>query len=302
MDATTGGNVAIIVLGQVRGFASLPVHGSILQLAVRCIGDSDVFVHVKIPSGTRETEVDAVHRAARAIGALSVELAAESDDANVERGSGSCQLRAGSMAWKFLVVSLNAAHAFKTVCAHEARRGRRYEHIVKLRADEQLCSAFPSWRQFSANAVHTWQPLPTCETPGSTSRICHAIDDHVAIVPRALADSFFNAFKEIHGTCLSNGTHREYVPFCSWNSRQLVSRGDVPNECLLGRWLHRMNVTVERGALLGTRNACMVRRTTRSNCNCSANNEYLRRPPRLTCSTALNEHLQSQPLDNRQLS
>ena len=50
---------------------------------------------------------------------------------------------------------------------------------------------------------------------------------------------------------------KAYVPFCEWSAPFMRHAHDVPTECLLGRWLHRAGVPVERGRLLGARTACM---------------------------------------------
>ena len=48
----------------------------------------------------------------------------------------------------FGIVSLNGRACLRLVETEEARRGRRYDVVTKLRPDEQICEPWPSWRRF----------------------------------------------------------------------------------------------------------------------------------------------------------
>ena len=260
-----GSSVAFILAGQLRGFLSVEVQHSIANT----IGSSDLFVHLTL-SESQTASRGAITMAAHRLGAARVKLVA---DINSSETVSSCPslVRSwpGAMFHRFRSAWLHLWECFEMALEHEAtvRAGRSYVYFVKLRSDEQICSALPPMRNWaSGTTVHTWQPLPRCEQAGARRRSCHATDDHLAIVPRAIAETFFSAYLEAGGACDAAA----YAPFCAWSAGTMKYSQDVPAECLLGRWLSRANVSVDRGGLLGVRNACMWNNATlvREGCVC----------------------------------
>ena len=88
------------------------------------------------------------------------------------------------------------------------------------------------------------------------------VHDHIAIVPRALAESYFSADREV-SECVPRAS---YDPYCHVPTR---ADPDVPMECLLTRWLARADVPIDNGALLGSQKMCLWRDETHTKGACS---------------------------------
>ena len=288
MDAEP--SVAFMVVGQLRGFLSPRLQANLARRTLGSFKNSEIFILLKLTPAERQRSAATLFAAWR-LGAARIQLVGtraidgelynennryikSSDtyrlDEHAERAS-AANISSGEelpcpslvrpvahvMFHRFRAAWRDLADCYAMVRSHEdaARRGRRFDWVVKLRSDEELCAPLPPIQHWRARVVDQFQPLPHCEGPSADYRLCHATDDHVAIVPRAFADVFYSAHREVGDSCTSS----DYSPFCHWTADRMVANGDVPAECLLGRWLFRNNVNVSLGGLLGVRDTCLWR-------------------------------------------
>ena len=116
--------------------------------------------------------------------------------------------------------------------------------MIKLRPDQQICKPLPPLASWSTARVMTWY------------KQARGVHDHLGIVPRAHADRYFAAWREVEACdpCAA------YASACDV-SRCLGAAGsaawDLPNECLLARWLQRGGVPVDAGHTLGYEAFCL---------------------------------------------
>ena len=223
--------VAFLLVGQLRGFLSPSVQGSIAVHATMSFR-SELFVLLKLARRHADLMAEAAARAAATrLGATRVQIIIADGETSYnddrfgpirtasERGvgisreaerprHGPCPAlirnAADALFHRYRAAWRDVADAFSMVQSHEetVRSGRLFRYLVKLRSDEELCAPLPPLVHWRSAVVHQWQPLPTCEPPGSRRRVCHATDDHLAIVPRAHAEAFFGgAYREAGASC-----------------------------------------------------------------------------------------------------
>ena len=283
-------SIAFLVTGELRGFLSRSVQVSLRRHALDAMSSADIstllFALLKLTADEAAMHTMEVVHSLRQLGASRYQL-------NISAAptlSAVCPLFIrhwhGALFDHYQAAWRDLAQGFAMIRAYEKidRQGLPFDWLVKLRADEQLCTPLPTLdviesfsigRYLSGAAsnhstrplvVHQWQPLPRCERVGTRRRTCHATDDHLAIVPREAADRFFSAEREAGATCRA----ADYASFCAWPAGQMVAVGDVPSECLLGRWLSNGGILVDQGGLLGVRTACMWSNATtvRDRCQC----------------------------------
>ena len=151
-------DIAVCIVGQERSFTSPVVYNSIRWNVLEALredgGDDawsvDTFVFVKVEKGGNVT---LVRRTARKLGAVKAEVVRRAEDYDSRRAASplfaappQCSFRSGPrtphgpvdyMRRKFALVSDDQAACFKLITAHEreGRAGRRYSHVLKLRAE-----------------------------------------------------------------------------------------------------------------------------------------------------------------------
>jgi len=114
-----------------------------------------------------------------------------------QRLHGQRQPPADSMRRRFAVVSVDQARCFELVeKAEQARGGRRYTHVMKLRSDQQVCA--PLGGRVLWPALHPTHPRIVKQR------------DHWAFVPRSLAAVYFNASHEVLSECHSRQAYDRF--------------------------------------------------------------------------------------------
>ena len=289
--------IAFVIVGQLRGFQSVAVQSSIARYAIGAVNEhstTDLFVLLKLTAAELLRAAEIAQAAVR-LGVVRFQLIGTRDHSstimyNNDRFSGASpvmeysnatsnkeedcpsfiQRAPGAMFHRFKAAWQDLAECYNMVRAHEAsvRQGRRFDFVVKLRSDEELCSPLPplsTW--LHTTSVHQWQPMQRCESAGSRRGSCHATDDHIALVPRAASDRFFSAHLEAGASCRA----ASYSAFCARSAKSMEATRDIPAECLLARWLSMGGIEVDRGALLGVRSSCLWEdaRRPRGNCSCA---------------------------------
>ena len=231
--------VAICIVGQSRGFTAARLIRSIARHGVQAAQAEQVhvFVRITVPS-LLDSDAFAVHSAATMLNATNVSLVRESEH-DLGWLSRHLSLNASCLGqldalWRrsFAFQVLEQKACYDMVLAHETLAKRRFEYIVKLRADQELCKPLPPVSRWPAHAVSTWTAFGR-------------VHDHLAIVPRSLADLFFSASRELE-LCLPGGHYAATPPGCHTKVGA--------QECLLSHWLARSSVRVNNGN-------CLVRRT-----------------------------------------
>ena len=285
--AASTARTAFCVVGLVRALVCEELQASIRKVVEAAPGGGDVFAFLKeetttttttttttataVPTTTTSTSAAQRHKKnaagfLRLLGAVEVVLvdASVSDVASVSHLNVNprCPLRrVERLPWrpgepdyfrrKFAAVSLDQAACFKMIKAEEARResesggdGKsfRYGAVVKLRADMMFCDAV-SDRLFD-------DILSSSTDRARKNLIVETHTDHASFMPRAIADVFFAAHREVlpgrrrSGSSDSNSnncTARErYDDRCPAKSARMPQ--DVPNECLLSSWLRKNGV------------------------------------------------------------
>ena len=287
MAPTRSRSIAVLLAGELRGFLSLTVQASVRRHALEAMSSAatttSLFVVLKLTAGELASQRAQVLHALRRLNASRYQLISAPPSPHAACAS-LVRHWPGALFDHFQAAWRDLAQGFAMIRRYETseRQGNRFDWIVKLRADEQLCSPLPTLDaigQYILNmskqstspglaspVIHQWQPLPRCEHAGARRRLCHSTDDHLAIVPRIAADRFFSAEQEAGASCHA----ADYAPFCAWPAGQMEAVGDVPSECLLGRWLSTGGILVDRGGLLGLRTACMWANQTavRGGCQC----------------------------------
>lgn len=167
--------------------------------------------------------------------------------------------------------------------AEEARRGRRYDVVTKLRPDEQICAPWPSWRRFE------WRGPVYSRTLATYPRAEPGIVDHVALMARGLADTYFGAFQVLETAANASSTEcvndrEQFKPFCNalWSKH-------LWQECLLTYWLKQNHVGYDSGRLLGDGKMCLRRTPLKPlTWSCKGRCEASDLPPRLVQGRATN--------------
>ena len=245
--------VAILVIGEPRGLAHPWVWGSIWRNVVSALGvDSDVALCLKMEAGGGQSlsSIATVARRLNATLALTLRNGTDPETAVVGGRAGqNCSLsQPGKGLWRFATRGRQLRDCWETVRALERRRGVAYTHVVKLRADEQVCEPLPSISRVRTDAVSTW----ACHDAAMAER--NVVNDHLAIMPRALADVFFSQVEEATPPtrrCLPRSLWEGY---CHRSKRFMPD--DLPEECALTRWLARHHTPVDT-ATFGAQRSCL---------------------------------------------
>ena len=163
----------------------------------------------------------------------------------------------------FLRASYAWALALDALEKTEREQGWRYDFVIKLRPDEQICKPLPPWRQFAgdaryANMVATWPRNPF---------IGPEIHDHLALMRRDVASRYLSAHKELTEACAPHAEYYRRTLCHGFHGSKWRQAYDVPAECVLSRWLKRGGVTYDSyakhpngsygGGILGDWNYCL---------------------------------------------
>ena len=154
--------------------------------------------------------------------------------------------------WIFGVNALDQRDCFRMVQAAEARNGHKYSFVIKMRTDQQICSPWPPHHRFN----WSWYEATKTVATWSRSNGRRVIHDHVAIMPRSLADTFF-----LRASALWEcDDYREVVRYC--NGPALYP------ECYLSHYLKSHDLNFDNGLTMGREQMCLWKNSTlRGRCN-----------------------------------
>ena len=241
--------VAHCIVGLARGFTSVHVWRSIRENVVDAFGGhADIFMVLKHGEDRSERHEllqpnSAWRKSLRPLAVLVLD--GRNSDAHAKESSLRPSCSNAGYETVFGIVSLNGRACLQLVEAEEARRGRRYDVVTKLRPDEQICAPWPSWRQYN------WRGPVYSRTIATYWRGEPGINDHVALMARDLADTYLGAFKVLETAANASSSEcvndrEQFKPFCN----QLWSKF-LWQECLLTYWLKQSHVGYDNGRLLG---------------------------------------------------
>lgn len=243
---------AVLVIGEPRGLAHPWVWGSIHRNVISALGaESDVVLCLKLETNGGQSLSTMMSVACRLNATLALTWRNGTDPETAVGGHAgqNCSLsQAGKGLWRFAIRGRQLRDCWETVRALERRRGIAYTHVVKLRADEQVCEPLPPLSRVRTDAISTW----ACPDTAMSER--HVVNDHLAVVPRKLADVFFSQVDE------ATPPTRRCLPRSLWEgychrSKRLMP-DDVPEECALTRWLAKHHTPVDTAAL-GAQRSCL---------------------------------------------
>ena len=125
--------------------------------------------------------------------------------------------------------------AFGTVTAQEASQGWRYEYIVRIRPDAEFATPLPFNVKTASKDVIT----VFSADPEFTSVV-----DHFAVVPRSMADIYFNTADVYHQCLPKSMTKTERDRFCIHPNADVDP--DFAPECYLSKWLKDHGVLTQQ--------------------------------------------------------
>ena len=256
-DARAEPLVAHLIVGQVRGFLDPRVLHSLRTQTIEAFGGiPDVFLYLK---HELNDSLAAIEAAARSLGPrvqLELRQGAESDH-NMRQRLGCRTLQKYER--NFGIASMDRREAFNMVIEHEKKRRQRYDLILRLRPDEFFCSPLPrhgqvDWLGAYSNKLAAFQAYTA---PG--------IQDHAAAMNRAVADVYFDSYRELGDVCaaakqegIADLPRALYSGLCNYHATSNWSQKSVPAECIQVRWLITQGVTHDNGAVFGPSRSCLV--------------------------------------------
>jgi hypothetical protein len=279
--------VAHCIVGQARGFTQKAVWSSLRTNVIDAFGGgrTDCFLHLKADG---PTDLDALRRPdsawRMALQPTAVNIIRDgrgTDLRNTTRAALRPQCHRSGLETQFAIVSLDGLECLRLIEAEEARLGRKYDLVTKLRPDEQICEPWPSWR------IADWKDGHYTRTVATFRRGERGVHDHVALMTRALADVYFGAFRLLNTFSSPTECVDDRASFASTCNYDPGSHDAVWPECLLTRWLTANSIGFDNGALLGWERVCLWRTPSKqARCNrCPAT----ALPPRHRSGTAASE-------------
>lgn len=229
--------VAICVVGELRGFTADPVWNSIYKTVDALKADTFLYLKLDVADDVRKlgSIMKILNSAAVQFLIRAQNVSWDSEKVVWNNTCPTFKLSSKdtkSMAYKFAVVSRDQAACFSLIKRREDDSGVKYDFVIKLRPDEEICRPIKSLERFPVDKVSAWY----------ASRHIH---DHIAVIPRTFANAYFSAGDEI----LKCSSRESYDRFCHVSSNDMPD--DIPNECLLGRWLHSQGISIDNGKVLG---------------------------------------------------
>ena len=238
--------VAYCIVGQARGFTNPLVHLSIVHNAIEPFGGrAQLFFLLKYNNGSMD-DVAVLNATVQKLQPTGLKMRSSAEDESQLRASANLSCAWSQQRRVFGITAVDQAECFRMIEADEMHMGRRYDLVIKMRPDEQICSPWPSHGKFNWSWYSSSRTIATWWRP-SGDRVIH---DHVAIMTRSVADVYFQ--KEESGAVQRCTAEREVGRDC--NSARA---GPAYSECFLSHYLRTSGIRFDNGAVMGDETMCL---------------------------------------------
>lgn len=177
---TTNASIAFLIVGEIRGFTQPAVWRSIQRNMLNAIGgESTTFLCAKVKTQEYADVVTVVNKFG--ITFADITNYSEIRDEKLKYGNMSCRKNTGKRWKNFAITTADASNCYEHMRQWELiKRRKRFDFVVRIRPDFQLCRPLPHWSRFSHNSVMYLK--------FENSDFLH---DKLFVIPRKLATRFF---------------------------------------------------------------------------------------------------------------
>ena len=286
-------DVAYCVHGLVRGFTSIDYQQSLKTMVINAVGGGrrDVYFFLKLRPGARITspEFASLNATLDQFVPKPARVVFQYEDLDKERRAQqlegldmtTCSLPISN--WHFYITIayqwLDMRDCYREIQEVEKERGRKYDLVAKLRPDIEFCQPWPRYDTFNWTHYAQENMIATPARLGRKGK--PMIEDYAALMLRAQAHIYFNAYKQLRACT----PHEQFWRHCM---------GYMGNECYLSTYLAINNISFDHGRKpgFGHLDCCLWRNPeyatvtgTSHNIHCSC------QQPRVGNSVTVNTHL-----------
>lgn len=219
----SGGRVAVCIVGHARSFHLPSVHISIIRNLLRPLAVNatslDVFFHIglhdvaKDATKTAALKESETRKAATVMRPVILSIYNDSSFNLNREAHADCPPDLNPASAEYPPSLLRASQCMALVKSYEERNNIRYDWIVKTRPDVAIGDPVAPIAQLQQDRAYINEHIPGASTPAfstirelypqNAAKILHKpFADHIAMVPRKLADTFFSAHLAA-GECLN---------------------------------------------------------------------------------------------------
>lgn len=219
----SGGRIAVCIVGHARSFHLPSVHISIIRNLLKPLAANatslDVFFHIglhdiaKDATQTASLKESETRNVATVMKPVVLSMYNDSNFALSRKAHADCPQGRHHASVEYPPSLLRASQCMALVKRHEGTNSIRYDWIVKTRPDVAIGDPVSPISELQQDRAYINEHIPGASTPAFTTIrelypqnaakfLNKPLADHIAMVPRKLADTFFSAHLGA-GECLS---------------------------------------------------------------------------------------------------